>query len=198
MNKLENKEIGVAISGGVDSVALVKYLMKKKFNVTLFFFDHKNDYSQTEFEWVLKFTCENSLKLIVGNNTEPAEIGVSKEDYWRRCRYKFLNSQEMTIATAHTLDDVVEWYLFTCCHGEGHVMPYQTGNIIRPFLLTRKDKIIKYCLDRDIRWLEDKSNEDFEFAARNRIRHKIIPEILKINPGIHKVLKKKLMTKWRI
>jgi tRNA(Ile)-lysidine synthase len=198
MNKLDHlKPIGVAFSGGVDSVVLAEYLLKKKFNVTLFFFDHLNGYSTKERTFALQFAQNKKLPIVIGHPSRNKVNSESTEEHWRKMRYEFFHNQQMDIATGHTLNDVVEWYLFTCMHGEGHVMPYQNKNVIRPFLLTSKDKIVNYAETKNIEWLEDWSNSDIEFAARNRIRHNILPEALKINPGLFKVVKKKLLSKWR-
>ncbi len=200
MNRLNvNEPIGVAISGGVDSVALAHYLVKKKYNVTLFFFNHANDYANDEFKFVTSFADKYNLSLVVCSTTVKKPDEMSQEEFWRIERYKFFHSHSnIKIATGHTLNDAVEWYIFTCCHGEGHCMPYENKNVIRPFLVTDKDRIISYCEKNKINWLEDPSNQDVTFAARNRIRHNILPEVLKINPGIFKVIKKKLLNKWRI
>ena len=199
MNKLNWMEtIGVAFSGGVDSVALTEYLISKKFNVVLFYFDHHDVNSEKERAFVLKYAHDRGLTLVCGQSVREKPVEESKEEFWRKQRYDFLHNQKMQIATGHTLNDVVEWYLFTCMHGEGHIMPYQNKNVIRPLLLTPKEDLIKYCVNHHIAWCEDASNVDVTFAARNRIRHNILPEATKINPGLFKVIKKKLMNKWRI
>ena len=91
----------------------------------------------------------------------------------------------------HHLDDVIETYLFSTIHGKSKLISYRNQNVIRPFLGTKKSDFVKWCQDKKVPFWDDKSNLDVDFA-RNRIRHNIIPEVLKINPGIHKVVKKLL------
>ena len=59
-------------------------------------------------------------------------------------------------------------------------------------MLNLKDELISWCITKKVLWIEDPSNEDCKYA-RNQIRHKILPEALKINPGLAKVIKKKII-----
>jgi tRNA(Ile)-lysidine synthase TilS/MesJ len=74
-------------------------------------------------------------------------------------------------------------------------MEYSHANVIRPWLATRKSQLIEYAQTHQIAWLEDPSNQDVEFAARNRIRHDILPAALKINPGLHNMVRKRIIEK---
>jgi len=80
-------------------------------------------------------------------------------------------------------------------HGKAKITPYRRGNVIRPFLLTKKEKLIKWCEKKEVPWIEDKSNKNNAFA-RNRIRNVILPEIKKINPGIQKVVARKVKSSY--
>ena len=204
MNKIDrDKMLGVAVSGGIDSVVLLHYLRRKfrqnfkSKNISIVHFNHCNDFAQDELYFVTQLASELKLPLLLGTPSRQRNKNESQEEYWRACRYEFFKSLNMQIATGHTLDDAVEWYLFTSFNGEGHLMPYEHANIIRPFLITEKEKIKKYAERNNIVWHEDATNSDENFAARNRIRNIILPEVLKINPGLGKVIKKKLLVKWR-
>jgi tRNA(Ile)-lysidine synthase TilS/MesJ len=48
-----------------------------------------------------------------------------------------------------------------------------------------------YAETKFVPWLEDDTNMNYDHA-RNRVRHEIIPEVMEINPGIHKVIAKKV------
>jgi tRNA(Ile)-lysidine synthase len=76
-------------------------------------------------------------------------------------------------------------------HGEGKVIPYQNENVIRPFRLNRKHEFINWCKRKDVSWIEDKSNLDTSYI-RNYIRNNIVEQLLVINPGLHKVIAKKI------
>jgi len=95
----------------------------------------------------------------------------------------------VTIITAHHLDDAVETYLFSSFHGTSKTIPYNRKKVIRPFLLTRKSEFEAWCANKNVPYWSDASNKDLRFA-RNRIRHAIMPEVLRVNPGIHKVVAK--------
>jgi tRNA(Ile)-lysidine synthase len=65
------------------------------------------------------------------------------------------------------------------------------GNVIRPFLTTRKQDLVEWCVKHSVPWIEDTSNLDTRYT-RNYIRHKMMPHVLKVNPGIYKMVKKRL------
>jgi tRNA(Ile)-lysidine synthase TilS/MesJ len=69
------------------------------------------------------------------------------------------------------------------------VIPYRKENVIRPFLLTEKSEFESWCKRKNVPFIQDESNNSVEYS-RNRIRHNIIPELLKVNPGLKTVVKK--------
>jgi tRNA(Ile)-lysidine synthase len=91
--------------------------------------------------------------------------------------------------TCHHLDDCVETYLFSCLRGFQSVIPYSKSNVIRPFLLNEKSEFERWCKQKSVPFIEDKSNDCLDYS-RNRIRHQIVPEALKVNPGLKTVVKK--------
>lgn len=161
-------------------------------DVEVLFFNH-NTPTSNEAEAFLRRFCENrTLTLHTGFLGAVKPPGASQEEFWRDQRYKFFDEfSDKPIITGHHLDDVVEFYVFSSLHGKAKITPYRRGNVIRPFLLTKKEKLIKWCDKKEMPWIEDRSNSDNAFA-RNRIRNVIIPEIKKINPGIQKVVAKKV------
>jgi tRNA(Ile)-lysidine synthase len=78
-------------------------------------------------------------------------------------------------------------------HGTGKWIPYRNRNVIRPFRLNRKRDFEMWCALQNVPWIEDDSNEDIHYA-RNFIRHEMMPSVLKVNPGIHKTIRKKIVT----
>ena len=55
--------------------------------------------------------------------------------------------------------------------------------------------MVNWCERKEVPWIEDTTNKDNNFA-RNRIRNVILPEIKKINPGIQKVVAKKVKSEY--
>lgn len=182
----------VAFSGGVDSVAVADFLLNGKRDVRLAFFDHGTRTSKEARIFVEKFSLDRGLKLDIGQINRDKRKDESLEEYWRNERYSFF-SQFENVVTAHHLDDAVETWIFTSLHGESKLIPARNGNVIRPFLITPKSEMIAWCNRRNLQWVEDRSNLDVHHP-RNRIRHNIVPQALLINPGLHKVVKKKYLS----
>jgi tRNA(Ile)-lysidine synthase len=188
IGKLPRKCV-VAFSGGVDSVAVVDFLLNGKRDVHLAFFHHGTDVSTSAEEYVRKFAVDRGLSLSVGRIGRDRCVGESPEEFWRNERYRFLDMYDYPVITGHHLGDAVETWVFNCLHGNPRLLPYRRGNVIRPFLITPKTELISWAERRGLTWAEDKSNEDLKYM-RNLIRHKIVPEALKVNPGLDTVVKK--------
>ena len=94
------------------------------------------------------------------------------------------------LVMAHTLDDAMENWVFTSLHGKPHLIPMQNGNILRPFILSRKADMLDWCDHKGVPYVFDPGNVDLSFP-RARIRNVIMPELLRINPGFFKVIAKR-------
>ena len=181
----------VAFSGGVDSVAVTDFLLNGKREVRLAFFNHGTKTSNEAQDFVTRFAGNRGLELRIGEISRDKYKDESLEEYWRNERYNFFSSFHNVI-TAHHLDDAVESWIFSSLHGESKLIPYRNGNVLRPFLITPKSEMIAWCKKRYLSWIEDETNRDLRHP-RNRIRHQIVPEALKVNPGLHKVVRKKYL-----
>ena len=144
-------------------------------------------------EFVRQYAEQNNLKLYVGR-VKGRKGKRSLEEFWRDERYGFLqNLNSNFIITCHHLDDCVETWLMSAFHGRCKLIPYQRNeNIFRPFLMTSKHSIKQYAKSKQVKWVEDPSNQLTNFA-RNRVRHRIMPEVLHINKGIRNTIRKKLL-----
>lgn len=182
------KQIIVAFSGGVDSVAITDFLSKKH-QVTCAFFHHGTENSTRAQKFVENFCSERGLDLILGKISLERPPKTSIEEFWRDERYKFLESLETQVITGHNLDDCVETYLHSALHGSPKVIPLRRNNIARPFITTSKSQFIDWCKRKNISWCEDLSNQDTKYM-RNYIRHELMPHALKVNPGLSKTVKK--------
>jgi len=181
------KQVTVAFSGGVDSVAVVDFLSKKH-DVTCAFFHHGTDNSERALKFVSHFCSDRNFPMFLGilNRDKPSDM--SYEEFWREERYQYLSTLGPVI-TAHHLDDCVETYLWSAMHGKPKVPKLVRGNVIRPFLTTPKSEFIDWCKRKDLEWCEDLSNED-ERYTRNYIRKNLVPHAFKVNPGLYKTVKK--------
>ena len=187
------RECVVACSGGADSMAALSFLTNHtKRNVTVAYFDHGTEFGTQAKTFVQDFCSFNGLSLTIGSINSEKPKDESWEEYWRNQRYRFLHSFDLPVITAHNLNDQIETWLFTGFHGNSRLIPYQNKNVIRPFMLTLKSELIEWCKFKNVPWLEDPSNQNTNFM-RNKIRHDILPEVLKVNPGFDKVILKKVM-----
>jgi tRNA(Ile)-lysidine synthase len=184
-------EIVIALSGGVDSVAITDFLSRNH-KVNCAFFHHGTENSERAFEFVANFCTERNLPLMFGNirNDKPKEL--SMEEHWRNERYDFLDSFGESLGpviTAHHLDDCVETYIWSSLHGQSKVIPSKRNNVIRPFLTTPKSEFVERCKRKNINWCHDNSNDDTKYM-RNYVRTHLMPHALHVNPGLHTVVKK--------
>ncbi|HWY99115.1 MAG TPA: tRNA lysidine(34) synthetase TilS, partial [Bacteroidia bacterium] len=96
------------------------------------------------------------------------------------------------IAIAHHSDDAIETFFINLLRGTGiaglHGISSVHQNIIRPMLGFSRDEIEQYATKQKLKWREDSSNASDKYE-RNKIRHHLIPELLKINPDAAKAIK---------
>lgn len=184
------RDITVALSGGVDSMALIDFL-RRNHNVKAAFFHHGTGASQEALEFLQGYCRRTSLELEVGHITGSKPNKQSWEEWWRIQRYNFLDRFPV-VATAHHLDDVAETWVWSSFHGCPKLLPYRRANVIRPLLLNRKDELVGWATGKGVEWVQDRSNDDLKYA-RNYIRKEVMPRALEVNPGLHSVLRKKLV-----
>ena len=188
LNKLP-KELGVAVSGGPDSMAILDFLSNNH-DVTAVYFNHGTDFGKKCNRFVNNFCYNKDIPLIVGVNYTCCPQGESLEEHWRNERYKFLHSFDMPIVTGHNLDDVIEWFLFSSIHGQSKIMPYSNKNVIRPFISTSKRSLEDWCERKEVPFLIDPGNADRKFMP-SIIRHDIRTKASHVNPRMETTFKKK-------
>lgn len=191
LEPVKASKVYVACSGGADSMAALDFFRRGKAQVQALFFHHGSEASSNGVKVVKDYCSEHGILLSVGALKRETPTS-NLEAFWREERYKFLESfKDGVIVTGHHLDDVVEYYLFTAMRGNPLVIPYKRNNVIRPFLLNKKKNLVSWCERKNVPYIEDASNYDRRFD-RSKIRHDIMPHVLKVNPGIYKVMRKKL------
>jgi len=181
----------IAFSGGVDSVAVADFL-RSNHEVTLLFVDHKTETSEKALYLVQQLAKIWNVPLLIRRINGIKDNRQSQEEFWRNERYKIFNEVKEPVITCHHLDDCVETWVWSSMHGCSKLIPRTNKNVIRPFLTTRKQEFVSWCVRKELTWSEDESNYDTSFI-RNHIRHKMMPDILKVNPGIHKTIRRKLL-----
>jgi tRNA(Ile)-lysidine synthase len=212
-------KIVMAVSGGQDSMAALDFLANDaRRKVVVLYFNHGTDHGNDAEIFVKHYCGDRSIPLVIGGLQRAIEPGESKEAYWREERYGFFKNwlyqgeynlaalrlkeenklaefNNAPIITCHHLDDAVETWIFTALHGNPMLIPYKRDNFIRPFLLTRKSDLAEWSERKEVQFVLDQSNFDTSYM-RNFIRHNLMPNALTVNPGLHKVIKKKVLQEY--
>lgn len=194
----QGDRIAIGVSGGADSVALLAFLcsIREEYDLTLTVchLNHclRGAESDRDEQFVRELAERFSLPVLVKRVEIAAlaeETGSSLEAAGREARYAFFQEaagEDGKIATAHTLDDSIETLLLNLTRGTGLRglcgIPKRRGNIIRPLLTCTREEILAYLEKEGLSHVEDSSNDGDDYT-RNRIRHRVIPELLAINPA---------------
>ena len=184
------RAVTLAVSGGVDSMALLDFI-RRNHEVTVAFFHHGTENSEKAHFFISSYCSLHEIPFEMGRLTKQCPKGVSPEEHWRNERYAFLDKFDI-VATAHHLDDCVETWIWGSLHGTPQLIPSKRGNVIRPLLSTRKKDLCSWCFQQNVPWIEDASNTDTRFV-RNFIRQEMMPNVLRVNPGIHTMIQKKIL-----
>jgi tRNA(Ile)-lysidine synthase len=184
------RNIYVACSGGVDSVAALHFLSRNH-DVTALHINH-NEGNSDDSEDLVRNLCANiGCKFASKRITTKQPTRTSLEEFWRNERYSVFHNISDTVVTAHNLEDCVETWIWSSLHGEGKIIPYTNRNVVRPFRLTPKAQFIHWAKKHNLEWVEDNSNADLSLT-RNYIRQVMMPHVLQVNPGIATTIKKKV------
>lgn len=186
--------VAVAVSGGADSVALLRLLedSRESLGVTLCVahFNHqlRGKDSDADERFVRALARERGIEFVAGREDVAAAAkrqGWNLEDAARRLRYGFFsrlvaNGDATQVATAHTADDQAETVLARLIRGTGlaglsAIYPVR-DTIIRPLLEVRRKDLRDYLSTIHQEWREDASNADTR-RLRARIREQLLPQI---------------------
>lgn len=210
---LPSGRIGLAVSGGSDSVALAFLLTKggKKKNAAKRFVILHVDHglrkeSKEEYRFVKNLAARLGIPFKGRHAKVVREKGESLEMAARRVRLTFFEQQTRllgldAIATGHHMDDVAETFLMRIKRASGAEglsgikEKSRVGDIrfVRPLLGCRDKELKDYLVKFGEEWREDASNDDTSIE-RNKIRHKVIPFLEKtldpkLVPHIFKITK---------
>ncbi|HZR57309.1 MAG TPA: tRNA lysidine(34) synthetase TilS [Terriglobales bacterium] len=203
--------VGIAVSGGADSVALLHLLLElsPELGIVLSVVHVNHQIRGAESDADEQFVCalseQHELEFHCDVYNVPAyakQNRVSLETAAREVRYDYFESlitegKLNRIATAHTLDDQAETVLMrlirgTGLHGFGGIRPKLVvnkqeqicGTIVRPLLGTRHSELETFLSAMRQSWRQDASNEDLQHT-RNRIRHVLMPLLEReLNPAV--------------
>jgi len=208
--QLVGARILVAVSGGADSVALLRGLVfladRLDLSCQAAHVNHhlRGEDSDADADWVAEFAqqCGVEFHLRSVDLRDAIDAGQSIEEAARNARYELLaeiarSSKCPVVAVAHTADDQTETILHHLIRGTGLAglsgmpksRPLSDGvRLSRPLLGIRRSQIEDWLSELGQSFRIDASNEDRGFT-RNRIRHDLLPLLeQQFNPAFREVL----------
>jgi tRNA(Ile)-lysidine synthase len=203
--------IGVAVSGGADSVALLHLLLELRpalgLVLSVVHFNHqiRGAAADADEHFVKDLAERFALEFCSRSGNAPArarEKHLSLESAARELRYAYFRDLCLSrtvdkVATAHTLDDQAETVLLRLLRGAwtrglAGIHPAAKledgdgcvcGAVVRPLLQLYRSELRDYLGARGQDWREDASNRDLRHA-RNRVRHQLLPLLCDFSPEI--------------
>lgn len=190
------------LSGGADSSALLAFLcwLRDKMGITVYAAHINHELRGDEALRDENFSHELCVRynvpfFVLHENVASiaAQSGETVEEAGRRVRYEFFAKTaaryNAKIATAHTLSDSMETFLFNFVRGTGLRglcgIPPVRGRIIRPLIECERTDTEDYCKKCGIIYVNDSTNFSHEYS-RNKIRLDVIPKLREINVSVGK------------
>jgi len=198
--------VAVAVSGGADSVALLRALIEAAPEIGLVLsvahLHHgiRGADADADADFVAALAADHGLAFHRRDVDAPAAARENREtleEAARNLRYGWFDELLASgladaVATAHTLDDQAETVLHKLLRGawtEGlsgihPALARPTGVVIRPILGIRRAEIEAWLSSIGQSWREDLTNADTVYT-RNRLRHGLLPALAAYNPRIY-------------
>lgn len=209
-----NKSLGLAVSGGADSVSLLvscAALSKKYgFGLKVITVDHKirseeesggdadfvqelcNFFNNQGFDVAFLREELNPGEVLELSKSKRCGIEAAARELRYRAFYAFLNSEKLDfIALAHNQNDQLETLLMRFLQGSGSSglfgIRQRNDVFIRPLINISRDNIEEYLKEKSISWRTDSTNLDNKYY-RNRVRNELIPFLKNNFTGFDKAL----------
>jgi tRNA(Ile)-lysidine synthase len=185
----------VAVSGGADSVALLRALHAVPVPLVVAHVNHqlRGAASDADEAFVRALCAALQVPCFVKRvDVAALAAGANLEATAREVRYKFFaevcaETGAQWVATAHTADDQAETVLHRLVRGTGlqglRGIARARGEIVRPLLTCSRADVLAHLAEIGQAYREDASNADTRFT-RNRIRHELLPLLRTFNPDV--------------
>ncbi|MBD2592854.1 tRNA lysidine(34) synthetase TilS [Nostoc spongiaeforme FACHB-130] len=193
----------VAVSGGQDSLCLIKLLLdlqpKWSWYISIAHCDHRwRDDSQANANHVENLAKNWGVDFYLETAKEPVNSEAAARDW----RYQALNAiaqkyNYQYIVTGHIASDRAETLLYNLMRGTGadglQALTWQRHLsekviLIRPLLEITRQQTGQFCQDFQLPIWEDSTNQDIKYS-RNRIRQELIPYLqTNFNPKVESAL----------
>lgn len=187
--KLPKGKYVVAVSGGVDSMALLDILRRQKgLELVVAHVNHgiRPDAGEDE-KLVHRYAMSHNIKFV----SKAINLGPgASEEAARNARYAFLRQCRRRfkadfIVTAQHQDDLIETAVINLLRGTGWrgLAPFvATADVLRPLVDYQKSELINYATRNNVPWREDSTNLDTKYL-RNYVRRDLLPRLEKQTPG---------------
>ncbi|MFO0943788.1 MAG: tRNA lysidine(34) synthetase TilS [Pirellulales bacterium] len=189
------QRIVLAVSGGADSVALLRLVQQSvgiSQNLLVAHFNHGWRDAESDADQQFVESLTQSLGVACATERAVCTTESRSEQTARNRRYAFLQRvaaehQANFIATAHTASDRVETMLHNLCRGTGlsgmcslaETRKLVSGvTLIRPLWHCYREEILGYLRELGQVYREDSSNSN-EHYRRNFLRHSVLPLLRK-------------------
>ena len=194
----ETGSIIVAVSGGIDSMALLHLLATPELGLrdrlVVAHFNHQLRGEDSDAD--AAFVGESAGQLGLPFDTDSgdtqqlaAETGIEAAARQLRNRFfaRLAKRSGAVVALAHHADDQIETFFLRLLRGAGDrglagmqpsaLSPVDSAvTLVRPLLGIRRDEIVEFATREEIEFREDATNADTRFL-RNRIRHELLPQL---------------------
>ena len=193
--------IGVAVSGGVDSVVLLDILAGLRdtlhISLTILHLNHgiRGKEAKRDQQFVGALSKEYALPCFEKEADVPAymrERSLSPQEAAREVRYLFFEEAIQAhaldkVAMGQTADDQAETVLMRFLTGGGtrglKGIPPLRGPYIRPLIEVWREELLEYVQHKGLSFVQDSSNMKTAYL-RNRMRHELLPTLREYNPNI--------------
>ncbi len=186
-NSLGMGRVVLAISGGLDSMVLLKSASRTDADIMVATFDHGTGvFAEKAARKVAARAAALGFPCVIGRAAKmPA-----RESDWRTARLAFLRDvsrrEGRVIASAHNRDDQVETVFMRILREAG---PrglsglFADSDILRPLLDLSRSELGEYVNIETLEYIEDPTNAD-RAHMRNRVRHDLLPALRRVRPEI--------------
>ena len=195
LEKVNNPNLLLACSGGVDSMVLFELLHKLnyKFAVAHCNFQLRGEESDEDENFVAQHCKKYGIPFfsrLFATAAFAEDHSISIQMAARELRYAWFSElmekhSFSNLLTAHHLNDQVESFLINLSRASGlkGLAGIPTQKVLRPLLGVHKSEILHYAQEAAINWREDASNATDAYL-RNKLRHHLLPAWEKISPTV--------------
>lgn len=204
--RLSRDKILLAVSGGMDSIAMVQLFKKARvdFGIAHCNFQLRGAESDADAHFVQQLAQQLGVPFYSTCFETQQEANKSKKSIQiaaRDLRYQWLEKIRQTqdyhyIGVAHHLNDSIETLLLNLTMGCGirglHGILPKNGFIIRPLLFSTRAEIQTYIEQQQFAYREDSSNANTKYT-RNALRHLVVPPLQQINSNLEQTFQENFL-----